>query len=243
MSRKSPKAPSAAIPRPAAKPVDAIAEAMSASSAAAAPAFEPIETPATAASAIAIEAVEVAPVLASAPIEAVVPEPETPIVKAAESAQSVAEEAASTVQKDVSDMATQFETPKMLNDVTDRAQSAVEKGQKFVAEIGDFGKGNVEAMVESGKIAAKGLETLGQDYADYTRRSFEGLTATMRSLASVKSPTEFMKLQSDFARQAFDGMVAQSSKNTEAMIKLASDAAQPLSNRFAVAVEKVKTAA
>ena len=98
-------------------------------------------------------------------------------------------------------------------------------------------------MVEAGKIAAKGFETLGQDNADYTRRSFEGMTATVKSLASIKSPTEFFKLQGDYMRSAFDGAVAQTSKNTEAFIKLASDAAQPLSNRFAVAVEKVKTAA
>jgi len=62
-------------------------------------------------------------------------------------------------------------------------------------------------------------------------------------MSSVKSPADFFKLQSDFVRQSFDAIVAETSKNTEAMMKLAGDAAQPLSSRFAVAVEKVKTAA
>lgn len=166
------------------------------------------------------------------------------IIKAAKSAViNAAAKAASTAKKDVKTMATTFEAPKMLNDMNDRAKAAVEKSQKFAAEFGDFNKGNIEALVESGKIAAKGFESLGQDAADYTRKSFEGMTATLKSLATVKSPTDFFKLQGDYMRSAFDQAVAQSSKNTEAMIKLASDAAQPISNRFAVAVEKVKVAA
>ncbi len=140
-------------------------------------------------------------------------------------------------------MATKFETPKMFTDVSERAKAMFSKSQTTVADMGEFGKGNVEAMVEAGKIAAKGMETLGQDAADYTRRSFEGMTAALKNMASVKSPTEFFQLQSEYVRSAFDQAVAQSSKTTEAMIKLSSDAAQPLSNRFAVAVEKVKTAA
>ena len=158
------------------------------------------------------------------------------------------EAAADTVQKEIHTMATAFQTttpeaPKLFNDVNDRAKAAFEKGGKFVQEMGEFGKGNVEALVESSRIAAKGFEALGQDAADYSRRSFEGLTATMKNLASVKSPTDFFKLQSDYVRGAFDAAVAEASKNTEAMIKLAGDAAQPISSRVALAVDKVKTAA
>lgn len=166
-----------------------------------------------------------------------------PIKKAVETAVSATPKVAPTVEKDVTKMATQFETPKMFTDVSDRAKAMFSKSQSAVADMGEFGKGNVEAMVESGKIAAKGFETMGQDAADYTRRSFESMTAAMKNMASVKSPTELFQLQSEYVRSAFDQAVAQTSKNTEAMIKLASDAAQPLSNRFAVAVEKVKTAA
>lgn len=166
-----------------------------------------------------------------------------PVKKAVETAVTATPEVAPTQKKDVTFMATKFETPKMFNDVSERAKAMFSKSQTSVADMGEFGKGNVEAMVEAGKIAAKGMETLGQDAADYTRRSFEGMTAALKSLSSVKSPTEFFQLQSEYVRSAFDQAVAQSSKTTEAMIKLTSDAAQPLSNRFAVAVEKVKTAA
>ena len=117
------------------------------------------------------------------------------------------------------------------------------KSTKAMGDVNDFAKGNIEALVESGKIAAKGFETIGQESADFTRKSFEKATATMKELSAVKSPADFFKLQSDFVREQFDAMIAVTSKNTEAMMKLAGDAAQPMSSRYAVAVEKAKTAA
>lgn len=131
----------------------------------------------------------------------------------------------------------------MFADFNDRTKAAVEKSTKLIEEANDFAKGNVEALVESGKIASNGLQTLGQDAAEYSRKSFETATAALKTFATVKSPTELFKLQSDFFRTSFDSYVAEASKNTEAMFKLAGDAAQPLSTRFAVAAEKVKTAA
>jgi hypothetical protein len=131
----------------------------------------------------------------------------------------------------------------LFTDFNDRTKAAVEKSTKLIEEANDFAKGNVEAIVESSKIAAKGLETLGQDAADYSRKSFETATAALKTFGTVKSPTELFKLQSDFFRTAFDSYVAEASKNTEAMLKLAGDAVQPLSGRFALAAEKVKAAA
>jgi phasin family protein len=128
-------------------------------------------------------------------------------------------------------------------DFNDRAKAAVEKSTQLAAEANDFAKGNLEAIVESSKITAKGFETFGQDAAEYSRKSFESATAALKGLSAVKSPTDFFKLQSDYFRSAFDSIVAETSKNTEAMIKLAGEASQPLSNRVAVAVEKAKIAA
>ncbi|MEG3180944.1 phasin family protein [Sphingomonas sp. LT1P40] len=139
--------------------------------------------------------------------------------------------------------ATIEKTQAVFADLNDRAKVQVEKNTKLVAEATEFAKGNVEALVESGKIAAKGLETIGQDAAEYSRKSFESATAALKSMSAVKSPADFFKLQSDFVRSSMDALVAESTKNTEAFMKLAGDAAQPVSSRFAVAVEKVKAAA
>ncbi|GGB38912.1 hypothetical protein GCM10011380_30450 [Sphingomonas metalli] len=134
-------------------------------------------------------------------------------------------------------------TQAMFADANDRAKGAMEKGAKFFQELTEFGKGNVEAVVESSKIAAKGFETLGQDAAAYWKSSFEDATQAMRTLAAIKSPTELMKFQADYVRSSFDAMVAQASRGTEASLKLAGEVAQPISNRVAVAAEKMKVVA
>lgn len=131
----------------------------------------------------------------------------------------------------------------MIAQANERTKTAVDKSQKMFGEINDFSKGNIEAIVESSKIAARGIEAMGQDAVAYAKTSFEDATAAAKKLASVKSPTDFMKLQSDFVRSSFDMMVAHTSKSTEAMLKLAGEVAQPISNRVSLAAEKIKIAA
>lgn len=132
---------------------------------------------------------------------------------------------------------------KIFADMNERAKAAVSKGQEMFADANEFNKGNVEALVESGKIAVAGFQSLGQDAAEYGRKSFETATAAFKGMAQVKSPTELAKLHADFVRGQFDSLVAEASRSTEAMLKLAGEVAQPISNRFAVAAEKVKIAA
>jgi len=131
----------------------------------------------------------------------------------------------------------------MFADAKERTEDAVAKGQKFWAEMAEFNKGNVEALVESGRVAARGFEQMGREAAEEARKSFEATQAAVKTLASVKSPTEFVRLQGEFARTAFDQMVAQTSRNTESMLKLAGEIAQPISNRVALAADKMKVAA
>jgi phasin family protein len=131
-------------------------------------------------------------------------------------------------------------TAAMFADASNRGQDAMAKGQAMAEEMSSFGKGNIEALMESSRIVARGFETIGQDAAAYAKKSMEEATAAARTLAAVKSPAEFMKLQSDFMRQSFDAIVAETSRNTEAMLKLAGEVVQPISNRVALAADKVK---
>ncbi|HWU02112.1 MAG TPA: phasin family protein, partial [Novosphingobium sp.] len=61
--------------------------------------------------------------------------------------------------------------------------------------------------------------------------------------AAAKSPSDFFKLHNDLMKKHFDQAVAFSSKQSEAFLKLASEAAAPISNRVSIAVEKVKSVA
>jgi len=130
-----------------------------------------------------------------------------------------------------------------FGDINERAKAAAEKSAKLVEELADLTRGNVEALVASSKIAAKGVETMSQDAAEYSRKSFEEASAVLKSFAEVKSATDFFKLQGDFARSAFDAAVAESARVSETVLKLAGEVAEPINSRYSVAAERVKTLA
>ncbi|MFC0590181.1 phasin family protein [Novosphingobium aquiterrae] len=130
-----------------------------------------------------------------------------------------------------------------MTEAQDRAKLAFEKSQAVFGDAGEFTKGNVEALVESGKILAAGLQDMGKDYVADAKTAFEVVQDDVKSLAAVKSPTDFFKLQGEILRRNFDAAVATGSKRSEAMLKLANDAFAPLSTRVSLAVEKVKQAA
>jgi phasin family protein len=130
----------------------------------------------------------------------------------------------------------------MFGDVSARAKTAMEKGSKVMEEMVEFSKGNLEAVVASGRVAAKGAQDIAKYSADYGRKSIEEANATAKKFAAVKSPTEFFALQSEVAKSNLDAMVGEASKFAEGYMKLMGEIMQPMQNRYAVAVEKVKTA-
>ncbi len=124
-----------------------------------------------------------------------------------------------------------------------RAKAAFEKSQTVFADAGEFTKGNVEALVESGKIVAAGLQEAGKDYVAEAKTALETVQADVKELAAVKSPADFFKLQGEILRRNFDASVATASKHSEKAVKLANEAFAPISTRVSLAVEKVKQAA
>jgi hypothetical protein len=128
-------------------------------------------------------------------------------------------------------------------DMNEKAKAHVEKSTKAIEEMSDIAKGNVEAMVEAGKIAAKAMETLGQEAVDYSRKSFEKATASIKSFSTVKTPTEFFQLQSQLLSSSFDEFTKEAAKHGEAMLKIAGEVAQPLTARVTVVTDKVKSMA
>jgi len=121
----------------------------------------------------------------------------------------------------------------------ERGQDMVRKSQEAASEMTEIAKANLEAITEAGRIAATGVRSLGQDALASGRDGFEQASTSLKTLADAKSPTEFFQLQSELARTSFDRLVAEGSKFAEAMVKLAGEAAQPLSNRATINAERI----
>jgi phasin family protein len=129
----------------------------------------------------------------------------------------------------------------LFADAGERSQELVKRSQKVAEELADLTRANVEAVVEAGRVAAEGAKAIGQEAVSSSREGFEQAADAIRSLAEAKSPTEYLQLQGDFARASFDRAVAESSRLTESLVKLAGEAFQPLSNRAAANAARFNT--
>lgn len=127
---------------------------------------------------------------------------------------------------------------KLFAEAAERGEEAVKRSRKAAEELADLYRGNIDAFVEAGRIAATGAQSLGQDMVAKSRDSIEQTASTVRSLTEAKNPTELLQLQSDFARSAFDRFVEDSSALTESVVKIAGEAFQPISNRASATVER-----
>ncbi len=126
-------------------------------------------------------------------------------------------------------------------EANERSQEFAKRGQKVAEELADLARANVEAIVEAGRVASEGARTISQDVVASGRDGVEQAAGAIRSLAEAKSPTEYLQLQSEFARASFDRAVAETSKLTESLVKLAGEAFQPLSNRATANAERFNT--
>lgn len=177
---------------------------------------------------------------AAAPVAAEVPQPvttaDTPL---STSPLSTSEEP--TMANQPTDFTDTINTA--VNEIQARAKTAYDKGAEVASEMTDLARGNVEAVVESGKILAGGVQDLSKGYAEEAKSAYEQLTADLKEMAAVKSPAELFQLQGKILRRNFDTLVATGSRNTEAVMKLANDSFAPISGRINVAAEKLSKVA
>ncbi|WP_022687949.1 phasin family protein [Sphingomonas phyllosphaerae] len=174
---------------------------------------------------------------AAAPAAATTFEPAAPVASFEKKETKMNETVTSFAEK------AQEQTKTAFANVGEQTRGAVEKTRKVAEDMAEFGKGNVEALVESTRIAAQAFETMGQDAATFARTQYESTAQMIQSLASVKSPNELMQIQAEYVRTAFDALVKEASRSTEATLKLAGDVAKPLQNRLATAADKFRPAA
>ncbi len=130
-----------------------------------------------------------------------------------------------------------------VSDMQSKAQEAYDKGTGMVSEMTDLAKGNVEAIVESGKIMAAAIQDMGKSYADEAKSAYETMTTDLKEMAGVKSPTELFQLQGKIMRRNFDMLVATGTKGSEGAMKLANEVIAPISARVNLTVEKLSKAA
>jgi len=94
-----------------------------------------------------------------------------------------------------------------------------------------LGRENVEALVKSSTIAAKGVEELIKSVQANATKTYEQNVAAFQRLSSVKSPTEFFEIYSGLARESVESAVAESRKLAESTQALLTASLEPITSR------------
>jgi phasin family protein len=119
----------------------------------------------------------------------------------------------------------------------------MEKAMKTAEQMLSFGQGNLEAVMKSSQIWAAGVQDLGKTFAATAQAHFEQTVTTWKAIAGVKSFRDAVELQANLARNSLESAVTETSKLTDASMKLAEQALEPIAERVSLAVEKFGRAA
>lgn len=98
--------------------------------------------------------------------------------------------------------------------------------------IQTFGKENVEVAMKSADAVSKGLQAIAAEAAGYSKRGLDAGAAAFEKLSQAQSFDTVVALQSDFARVAYDGYVAQVARFGEIFADMAQGAARPYEALF-----------
>jgi phasin family protein len=136
---------------------------------------------------------------------------------------------------------TRFE--KLTADAQARAKAAADRAVALSKNAVEFNRENVETLLESGKIAAKGAQEIGQTNLKYTRENFVEASRALQGLFSVATPKDMFEKQADYVRSGLDRVMDQTSNNADAVVKLAGKAYQPIADRMSEIRKELKAAA
>ncbi len=94
------------------------------------------------------------------------------------------------------------------------------------------GKDGFDAAVRSFGEMNKGFQAIAAEVTDYSKKAFEDSTRAFEQLIGAKSVEQAVEIQSQYAKKAYDGYVAEVSKLGEMYAGLARDAYKPVELAF-----------
>jgi hypothetical protein len=97
-----------------------------------------------------------------------------------------------------------------------------------VEDFQNYGKEQMETVVNSATTMQHGLQAIATAYGDYTKKSFEDTKSFVEKLQGVKSIDKVLEAQTEFAKSAYETFVADSQKIASLYSDLAKQAFKPL---------------
>lgn len=107
------------------------------------------------------------------------------------------------------------------------------KTMTMFENAGQLGKDLMDSQLKAFAAVNKGFQTIATEAADYTKASMEKGTSAMEQLASSKSLEKAIEVQSSYAKDAYEGFVAQATKMGELYADVAKEAYKPFEKTLA----------
>ena len=96
-----------------------------------------------------------------------------------------------------------------------------------------FGKEGFEVAVASSTALTKGLQAIAQEASDYAKKSAEAGQGAFEKLTAARSFERVLEVQQGYAKEAYEGFVAQATKVGEMYAAAAKEAYKPYEATFA----------
>ena len=106
---------------------------------------------------------------------------------------------------------------------------------KNLEDLQLVGKENVDVALKSFGALSKGTQAIAVEVADYSKKAFEDGTAALEKLFGVKSLDKAIEVQTEYAKTAYEGFVAEATKIGELYVDCAKQAYKPYESLFAKA--------
>jgi hypothetical protein len=96
-----------------------------------------------------------------------------------------------------------------------------------------FSKEQIEAFTAASATLTKGLQEIATESSDYSKKAFAAGTAMYEKLLGARSVESAIQIQSEFAKQAYEGLFAQATRVSELYTRVASDSLKPVTSAYA----------
>ena len=104
---------------------------------------------------------------------------------------------------------------------------------KNFEDLQTAGKENVDATLKSFGAVSKSGQAIAVELADYSKKAFQDGSAALEKLFGVKSLDKAIEVQTEYAKTAYEGFVAEATKLGELYTDLAKETYKPFENVFA----------
>jgi hypothetical protein len=96
-----------------------------------------------------------------------------------------------------------------------------------------YGKDNMDAAVKSAGFATKSVQAIAAEVTSYSKKSFEDGSVALEKLLGAKTLEKAIEVQTEYARSAYEGFVAEATKLGKLYADIAREAYKPFEGYLA----------